>query len=65
MEHVAKDFPGNRQTEKTPFVLPDLAVFEDKARTLAHALHEFVTIERHVELADWKATGTPRPSGGC
>ena len=54
MERVAKDFRGNKQTEKTPFELPDLAVFEEKARTLAHALHEFVTIERHVELATWK-----------
>ena len=54
MERVAKDFRGNKQTEKTPFDLPDLAVFEQKARTLAHALEEFVTIERHVVLADWK-----------
>ena len=54
MERVAKDFRGNKQTEKTPFDLPDLAVFEQKARTLAHALEEFVTIERHVVLAAWK-----------
>ncbi len=54
MERVAKDFRGNKQTEKTPFVLPDLAVFEEKARNLAHALQEFVTIERHVDLATWK-----------
>lgn len=54
MERVAKDFRGNKQTEKTPFELPDLAVFEEKARNLAHALQEFVTIERHVDLATWK-----------
>jgi hypothetical protein len=54
MEWVAKDFRGNKQTEKTPFDLPDLATFEQKARTLAHALEEFVTIERHVTLAAWK-----------
>ena len=54
MERVAKDFRGNKQTEKTPFDLPDLAVFEEKARTLAQALEEFVTIERHVTLAAWK-----------
>ena len=36
MERVAKDFRGNKQTEKTSFDLPDLAVFEQKARTLAH-----------------------------
>jgi hypothetical protein len=54
MEWVAKDFRGNKQTEKTKFDLPDLAAFEEKARTLAHALEEFVTIERHVTLAAWK-----------
>jgi hypothetical protein len=43
-------------------VLPDLAQFEDKADDLAHALHEFVTIERHVELNDWKGT-RPAPPG--
>src|SRR5262249_22748489 len=38
------------------FVLPDLAHYEDKAHDLAHALHEFVTIERLVDLNDWKRT---------
>jgi hypothetical protein len=54
MEHVAADFPGNRLTEKRPFDLPDLATYTDTARSLAQALHEFVLIERHVELHDWK-----------
>jgi hypothetical protein len=54
MEWVARDFKGNKQTVKTPFDLPDLAEFEQKARNLAHALDEFVTIERHVELSSWK-----------
>ncbi len=54
MEHVAKDFDGNRLTEKRSFVLPDLATFEDKSRTFAQALDEFVIIERHVELGQWK-----------
>lgn len=56
VEHVARSVQGNPNTQKTPFVLPDLARFDDKAETLAHALHEFVTIERLVELNDWKAT---------
>lgn len=56
IEHVASRIQGNPYTTKTPYVLPDLANFDDKAGTLAHALHEFVTIERLVELADWKAT---------
>jgi hypothetical protein len=56
MGHVADSFYGNPNTQKTPFVLPDLGHYEDKARTLAHALHEFLTIERLVELNDWKTT---------
>jgi hypothetical protein len=56
MEHVTGSLRPNPNTQKTPFVLPDLATYEDKAHDLAHALHEFVTIERLVELNDWKAT---------
>ena len=56
LEHVAASIHGNPNTQKTPFVLPDLAGYEDKAHDLAHALHEFVTIERLVTLNDWKAT---------
>jgi hypothetical protein len=54
MEHVARDFPGNRQTTHTSFTMPDLAAFDERAPTLAHALDEFVMIERHVELGGWK-----------
>jgi hypothetical protein len=54
LEHVAAACGSNPYTQKTPFALPDLAGYEDKAADLAHALHEFVTIERHVELGDWK-----------
>jgi hypothetical protein len=56
LEHVANSIQGNPNTQKTPFVLPELADFEDKADDLAHALHEFVTIERLVDLNDWKRT---------
>jgi hypothetical protein len=56
LEHVANSINGNPNTQKTPFVLPDLAHYEDKAHDLAHALNEFVTIERLVELNDWKRT---------
>jgi hypothetical protein len=60
IEHIARDFRGNYLTQKTPFNLPDLAQFEEKAPTLAHALREFLAIERHVELAEWKsARNTP------
>ncbi len=54
MEHIAADFKGNSQTLKTSFSLPDLDQFNERAPNLAHALSEFVAIERHVELAGWK-----------
>lgn len=54
LEHVAGRLTANPNTAKTPFDLPDLADYQDAASTLAHALEEFVTIERLVALADWK-----------
>ncbi len=61
MEHVAKQFKGNKQTEKRPFDLPDLAQFSETARSRAHAIDEFVMIERHVELGAWKAARLAPP----
>lgn len=55
IEYITKDFPGNHLVEKQLFNLPDLAQFTSKARNLAMALDEFLTIERHIELADWKS----------
>ena len=54
MEHIANDFRGNMYTLKTSFALPSLGEIDPTTRTLAHAIREFVTIERHVVLADWK-----------
>src|SRR5207244_9240519 len=56
LEHIAKHIQGNPNTQKSSFTLPDLADFNELAPDLAHALHEFVTIERLVALNDWKAT---------
>jgi hypothetical protein len=61
MEHVARDFRGNKDTTKTPFAIPDLATFDGKAQGLTEALQEFVTIERHVALAAWKAARLAPP----
>jgi hypothetical protein len=52
---IAGKLPGNRQSEKATFNLPELGDYADKAESLAHALDEFVTIERHVDLGDWKS----------
>jgi hypothetical protein len=46
LEHVANSIFCNPNTQKTPFVRPDLAHYEDRAADLAHALHEFFTLER-------------------
>ncbi|MBA3450187.1 MAG: PD-(D/E)XK nuclease family protein, partial [Chloroflexia bacterium] len=61
LEHIANDFPGNRDTKKSNFTIPDLTTFDDKAAGLAEALQEFVTIERHVDLASWKAARLAPP----
>ena len=61
LEHISNDFTGNRDTTKTNFAIPDLASFAGKARGLAEALQEFVTIERHVELAAWKSARLAPP----
>ncbi|MDB5060111.1 MAG: superfamily helicase, partial [Chloroflexi bacterium] len=61
LEHITADFKGNKQTLKTPFDLGSIATFSERARTLAHALDEFVMIERHVDLAAWKAARLAPP----
>ncbi|MDB5058686.1 MAG: superfamily helicase, partial [Chloroflexi bacterium] len=61
LEHITADFKGNKQTLKTPFDLGGIATFSERARTLAHALDEFVMIERHVDLAAWKAARLAPP----
>jgi hypothetical protein len=61
LEHIANDFRGNRDTKKTNFAIPDLSTFDGMARGMAEALRDFVTIERHVELAAWKAARLAPP----
>jgi hypothetical protein len=61
IEHLAKDLPENRFTQQRSFVLPDLSEFRSRADTLAEALREFVTIERHAELGQWKSARQSSP----
>ncbi len=61
MEDITADFEGNRYTTLSLFNLPDLGLFLDKSSTLAEALREFVVIERHVEMAEWKAARLAPP----
>lgn len=55
MAHIAASFDGNKDTEKTPFILPELSEFTDGTTTYAEALREFVLVERHADLSEWKA----------
>ena len=55
MAFIAATFDGNKDTEKTPFALPELTDFTDHAPHLAQALREFVLVERHTDLGAWKA----------
>jgi hypothetical protein len=59
--HIASDFKGNKQTSKTSFDLSILSTWDGKAATLAHALDEFLAIERHAELGAWKRSRQAHP----
>ncbi|HEU5327935.1 MAG TPA: AAA domain-containing protein [Thermomicrobiales bacterium] len=61
LAHIADQFHGNDQTTKTAFRLPNLATWQQRAGTLADALDEFVTIERHAALAAWKGAHLADP----
>jgi len=61
IEHVARDFSGNKMTEKSAFALPDLHRFSARADTLAQALLEFLTVERHTVLGRWKTAHLAPP----
>ena len=54
-------FAGNRETSLGVFAIPDLARLEGKAESLAGALEEFVILERHADMAAWKAAHLPAP----
>lgn len=54
LEHITHDFAGNRDTAKTAFDLGVIARFSGKARSLADALDEFLTLEHHAKLGAWK-----------
>ena len=51
---LAGKLEPNRDAGKTPFNLPDLGAFESRAHDLGEALLEFLQIERHAEMAQWR-----------
>lgn len=61
MAWIAKDLPRNTRAFKARFDLSRLKQFSEVAPTLAHALDQFIVIERHADLAAWKAQRLPEP----
>jgi hypothetical protein len=61
MEHVAKEFRGDEHTAREVFPMPDAGDTTARPETLAQALLEFVTVERHAALGKWKAAHLPAP----
>jgi hypothetical protein len=59
--HIAGALQANRWAMKQSFDLSKLSTFEDVATSYAEALDEFITIERHVELAGWKLARSVAP----
>ena len=51
---LAGKLDPNRDAGKTPFDLPELGAFESRAHDLGAALLEFLQIERHAEMAQWR-----------
>lgn len=54
MAHVAESLPKNERATKTPFDLAKLLTPESRTHTLADALAEFLTLERHAFLSAWR-----------
>ncbi|HEX5497978.1 MAG TPA: hypothetical protein VFX03_02085, partial [Thermomicrobiales bacterium] len=61
MEWIARDLRPNPDTTKTSFSVPDLASFSDHRPGLARALYEFIMVERHVGLAEWRTERNAEP----
>ncbi|HEU0113725.1 MAG TPA: ATP-binding protein, partial [Thermomicrobiales bacterium] len=58
---IARDLRPNPDTTKTSFSVPDLASFSDHRPGLARALYEFIMVERHVGLAEWRTERNAAP----
>ncbi len=61
IQHVARDFEGNKLSSKTPFSLAGLSTKPSSAASLADALEEFLMLERHAALGTWKAARNAPP----
>ncbi len=61
IEHIARRMPTNGWTTRPAFTIPDLATFNAAAGTLGGALQQFLTIERHTFLANWRQTRRMTP----
>ncbi|MGC8801088.1 MAG: AAA domain-containing protein [Chloroflexus sp.] len=60
-EFLVQRLPHNERTIKPSFDLTGLADYRRQAHTLAHALAEFLLIERYVALVTWGRQHLPPP----
>ena len=65
LEHVAHAFPGDPDAEKTPFVLPDLAGYVDKAGRWPTPSRSSSPSSGTSPWPTGGGHGTPRPNAGC
>ncbi len=61
IERITTELQPNTWATKQSFDLSTLATFEDVSTSIAMALDEFITIERHVALGAWKHERTIAP----
>lgn len=61
IEHIASDLRPSEIIRKASFTLPDLSEYSGRASHLAEAIREFLTIERHTYLANWRSTRNMAP----
>jgi predicted RecB family nuclease len=53
---VAGNLRTNRQTTKSPFNLADLQRYAVRKETPIESVREFLAVERHLELSEWRRT---------
>jgi hypothetical protein len=61
IEHIAGDLRPSEIIRKNAFTLPDLTKYLGRAKHLAEAIREFLTIERHTYLANWRSVRNMAP----
>lgn len=61
IEHITRDMRTNTWSTRPPFTIPNLAEYNAAAGSLAEALQQFLTLERHTYLSSWRQTRQMTP----